>query len=242
MFNELFWDNPQPLEAQAKHHASDLASYAERDASVLIIEPGVPRAGRFISLMRDALIRLGFSIQAPCPHEGVCPFPGLRYGKWCHFVFDTADAPAKLQKLSEDANLVKDRAALSFVFAQRRKADEEPVSDSAEPISSGVPETEGAVSTKAASSAEAPVSMLSRMSGLFPDLRVRITSDPIKLPDYYTGRYGCSEVGMVLLTGTYQAADYLKECHSGSLVEVPMPDRKKAERDPKTDAIVIRLK
>ena len=47
---------------------------------------------------------------------------------------------------------------------------------------------------------------------------------------------------MVLLTGTYEAADYLKGCHSGSLVEVPMPDRKRGERDGKTGAIIIRLK
>jgi hypothetical protein len=46
----------------------------------------------------------------------------------------------------------------------------------------------------------------------------------------------------VMVTGTYQAADYLKTCHSGSLIEVPMPDRKHPERDQKTDAIIIRLK
>jgi hypothetical protein len=44
MFNELFWDNPQPIEAQAKHHASGLASYADTAASILVIEPGVPPA------------------------------------------------------------------------------------------------------------------------------------------------------------------------------------------------------
>ena len=77
---------------------------------------------------------------------------------------------------------------------------------------------------------------------MFHGLRVRITSDPIKLPEYYTGRYGCSELGMVMITGTYQAADWLKTCESGSLIEVPMPDRKKAERDPKTGAIIIKLK
>lgn len=226
MFNELFWDNPMPLESQAVHHAGEISSYAERDSSILVIEPGVPRAARFVSLMRDALITLGFKPESPCPHLLECPFPGLRHGKWCHFAFDTADAPAALHKLSGDAGLAKDRAALSFVFAQRKEITQDVENDAA------VPESENASS----------IEMVSRMAGLFPNLKVRITSDPIRLPEYYTGRYGCSELGMVMLTGTFQAADYLNTCESGSLVEVPMPDRKHAERDGKTGALLIRLK
>jgi len=230
MFNELFWDNPLPLEQQAKHYAEEISSYAESESSILVIEPGVPRAGRFISLIRDSLMRLDYKPVAPCPHDGVCPFPGLRHGKWCHFVFDTADAPAKLHKLSDEAGLAKDRAALSFIYSRR-----------------GVAVVEGEAGAGEAAAGQAPVpqaasEIVSRISGLFPDLKVRVTSDPIKLPEYYTGRYGCSERGMVMLTGTYQAADYLQTCHSGSLVAVPMPDRKSPEIDAKTDAILIRLK
>lgn len=237
MFNELFWDNPLPLEAQAKHHAETLASYADRNASILVIEPGVPRAGRFVSLLRDSLIRTGFEAVAPCPHQTTCPFPGLRYGKWCHFVFDTVDAPAKLHKLSEDAGLSKDRAALSFVYSTRTEnARVEPATD-AEPESAVLPDA-----AEAPVSAEAPSLVMSRLSSMFPDLSVRITSDPIKLPDFYTGRYGCSEMGMVLLTGTYAAADYLKGLDSGSFVTVPRPAHKKAETDQKTGALLIRLK
>jgi len=225
MFNELFWDNPLPIEAQAKHHAETLASYADRNASVLVIEPGIPRAGRFVSLLRDSLMRTGFEAVAPCPHQTTCPFPGLRYGKWCHFVFDTEDAPAKLHKLSEEAGLSKDRAALSFVFSKRTESA---------PL-----EADAAIGDADSADSSAVVS---RLSGLFPDLAVRITSDPIKLPDFYTGRYGCSELGMVLLTGTYAAADYLKGLGSGSLVTVPRPAHKKAETDQKTGALLIRLK
>ncbi len=223
MFNELFWDNPAPLEQQAKHHAKDLESYADGDASILIVEPGVPRAARFVSLLRDAFIRSGFSVASPCPHALVCPFPGLKKGKWCHFVLDTADAPARLHKLSEDSGLSKDRAALSFVFAARSSA----------------PAGDAPADEVAAPSTDSET--VSRLASLFSGLAVRVTSDPIRLPDYHTGRYGCSALGMVMLSGTYEAADYLSKCVSGSLVEVPMPDRKNPERDPKTDAIVIRL-
>ncbi len=231
MFNELFWENPLPLEQQAKHYAEELSSYAQSDSSILVIEPGVPRAGRFISLLRDSLIRLEYKPVSPCPHDGVCPFPGLRHGKWCHFVFDTSDAPAKLHKLSDEAGLAKDRAALSFIYSRRTGAViEEEAGTGAAETSTPIAET------------QAPSEILSRISGLFPDLKVRVTSDPIRLPEYHTGRYGCSERGMVMLTGTYQAADYLQTCHSGSLVGVPMPDRKHPEIDGKTDAIIIRLK
>lgn len=228
MFNELFWDNPLPIEAQSKHHAEEVASYADSESAILVIEPGIPRAGRFVSLMRDSLSRLGFAPVAPCPHDGVCPFPGLRYGKWCHFVFDTSDAPAKLHRLSDEAGLVKERAALSFIYSERKA------------ITGEASLAEGAATT-ATLDGVAPSERVSRLSGLFTGLRVRVTSDPIKLPDYYTGRYGCSARGMVMLTGTYQAADWLKNCHSGSLVEVPQPDMKNPEIDPKTGAIVIRL-
>ena len=226
MFNELFWDSPLPLEALAKQYANELSSYADTDAYMLVVEPGIPRSGRFVSLLRDSFMRLDFHPLAPCPHEGVCPFPGLRNGKWCHFVLDASGAPAKLRKLSDDAGLSKDRAALSFTFMRRTARKNEEVADD----------------TAAAPESRDSLSMVGGMAKLFPPLRVRVTSDPIKLPDFYLGRYGCSELGMVMLVGTYAASDYLRDCVSGSLVEVPMPDLKKAEIDGKTGAIVIRLR
>jgi hypothetical protein len=254
MFNELFWDNPLPLEAQAKHHAEGLVSYAAPESSILVIEPGIPRAGRFVSLLRDSLMRSGFPPVSPCPHEGECPLPGLRHGKWCHFVFDTSDAPAKLQKLSDDAGLPKDRAALSFIFAKRSKAvrDESDDATDVANVTGGATDDAKAIADEvmpkvdvndAAMNDVAPTERVRRLSGMFHGLRVRIASDPIRLPEFMSGRYGCSELGMVLVEGDYQASDYLREnCDSGSLIEVPMPDRKRSERDPKTDALVIRLK
>jgi hypothetical protein len=72
-------------------------------------------------------------------------------------------------------------------------------------------------------------------------MRVRIVSDPIKLPEYYTGRYGCSEEGMVMVCGTYEAGDWLRECVSGTLIGVSRPDPRKGERDGKTGALIVRL-
>lgn len=220
MFNELYWDNPEPIEAQVKHHAESLVSYADQNAQILVVEPGIPRSGRFISLLRDALLRKNFEALSPCPHQGLCPLPGLRHGKWCHFVFDTTDAPQKLHKLSESAYLTKERAALSFLLAARGdRAQKKEVSELQ----------------------ESSLSTVSRLTNQFSLLTVRVSSDPIKLPDYFTGRYACSELGLVLITGKFAQGDYLKNLEFGALLEVPRPKVKNPERDEKTGALLVRL-
>ncbi len=236
MFNERFWDSPQPIEAQAKHDASDIAAYADERSSILVVEPGVPRGGRFITLLRDSLARLGFVPLSPCPHANECPLPGLRFGKWCHFVFDTSDAPAALHKLSDSAGLSKDRAALSYIFSRRDPA----AKDSSAEDADGAAEAADATPAPSAEG-ESHLSVVNRLSGLFASLDVRVTSDPIRLPEYRTGRYGCSEMGMVLLVGKYEAGDWLKTCVSGSFIKVPRPDGRKLERDEKTGALLITL-
>lgn len=123
MFNELFWDSAQPLEQLVKKYSGQLLAYAAPSAALLLIEPGIPRAARFVSLFRDALIRKGFSVLAPCPHAGNCPMDGRKGGKWCHFVLETDNAPSRLKKLSAAAGIPKDRASLSFVFASRTEEE-----------------------------------------------------------------------------------------------------------------------
>jgi hypothetical protein len=222
MFNEMYLDDSVSVFDFADSQARDLASYALPDASILVVEPGIPRTANFVSLMRRALMKEGFAPAAPCPHEERCPFPGERGKKWCHFVFDTASAPEGLKKLSEQAGLAKDRAALSFVFSRGAKAAVQPVEEKT-------------------SGAEDSLSMLSRMSEMYPPLRVRIISDPIRLPGYRTGLYGCSDIGMVLVSGGYEAAKYLEQCASGSCLELPRPNRKELDRDPKSGALLIEL-
>ena len=126
MFNELFWDTPQPLEQVSKKYAGELLPYLKEEASVFVAEPGIPRAARFVSLLRDSLMRKGFMPLSPCPHVGVCPMDGRKGGKWCHFTLltDEADAPEKLLKISASAGIPKDRASLSFIFASSKPAAE----------------------------------------------------------------------------------------------------------------------
>ncbi len=87
--------------------------------AILLIEPGVRDAGRFLSRIREAALVRGWSIPAPCPHSGDCPMPGLRSTPWCHFTFPTGDTPAWLSRLSDKAKLPKARASLSFLLLVR---------------------------------------------------------------------------------------------------------------------------
>ena len=127
VFNELAQTNEMPPDYLAKTYVADIEKYFEKDSAkaqtVFIIEPGDPHSARLVSLMRDSLIRRNFMPLSPCPHIHVCPMAGRTAstpnGKWCNFAFDTLNAPEELLKLSRNANLSKERAALSFVLARR---------------------------------------------------------------------------------------------------------------------------
>ena len=131
MFNEVFQSESRPLDFLAKKYSEDLTRYGDKKTSYLVIEPGIPRSARFISLLRDTFIRKDMSITAPCSHCEICPMDGRllkgphmnktadsnRTGKWCNFAFPVKNAPEKLQKLSAAAKIPKERVVLSFVFA-----------------------------------------------------------------------------------------------------------------------------
>ncbi|MBO4508554.1 MAG: hypothetical protein J5747_07925 [Spirochaetaceae bacterium] len=214
MFNELFWDTPQPLEQVSKKYAGELLPYLKEKASVFVAEPGVPRAARFVSLLRDSLMRKGFMPLSPCPHTGVCPMDGRKGGKWCHFTLltDEADAPEKLLKISASAGIPKDRASLSFIFASS--------------VETGSRETAALMAQKLATE-------IKNACGL----KVRVVSDSIKLGDRGSGRYSCSEAGLTLLVAPEKAFT------SGDMLETAITSEqvKKLPRDKKSGAVKIEL-
>lgn len=138
MFNEVIQKQSEPPDFLAKKYSQALFKHLDfgegeeqskrSGPAILLVEPGVPKSARFVSLMRDAFIRRGLSAVAPCPHQGSCPMDGRRAGqngatgKWCNFAFETDGAPKKLLALSAKAGIPKERAVLSFVFAQKSDA------------------------------------------------------------------------------------------------------------------------
>jgi SAM-dependent methyltransferase len=127
VFNEMYGDisrnGTEILRRNAEKAARLLAAHASASSAILVVEPGFPRCGEFISLLRTVFLQRGRRPAAPCPHDTACPLPGGGEGghagvkkRWCHFAFDTDDAPAALHRLSHAAKLPKERAVLSFLF------------------------------------------------------------------------------------------------------------------------------
>jgi hypothetical protein len=129
LYNELFQDlSPvdfEGLNRLTEQHAGLLASLVHDEGEILVMEPGIPRSGEFISALRKALLGNKCLPISPCAHTETCPLPGGRIttgkssgkAKWCHFAFETGDAPADLHKLSSAAGIPKERAVLSFILA-----------------------------------------------------------------------------------------------------------------------------
>lgn len=122
MFNEIEQQGDMPPEYQNKKDFEQLINYAKPDTKFLLIEPGVPKAARTLTQFRERFIKQGYHIYSPCPHSEACPMDGFKAytgssHKWCNFAFTTTDAPKKLQTLSINAKLPKERAVLSFISA-----------------------------------------------------------------------------------------------------------------------------
>ncbi|MHB9292653.1 hypothetical protein Holit_01755 [Hollandina sp. SP2] len=175
VFNERFEGIPQ-ADTRALQQAADktsrlLSSLVTASGSILVLEPGVPWSGEWISALRSALLKRGQEAYAPCPHQKVCPCPGGK-AKWCHFTFDTEDAPSALHTLSSAARLPKQRATLSFLLTGH--AGKEPE----------VPQQEEKMLPVRILSDRFPVPYQSRMK---------------EGGEKRYGRYGCSPQGLVLV-------------------------------------------
>jgi len=248
-----------PPDYLAKKYSRELLNYAKSDASnsfgaevlsaasengatsggptILLVEPGDPKSARFVSLMRDALMRKDFYPLSPCPHFGNCPMEGKKGGKWCNFAFSTEDAPAALLKLSEKAGLPKERAVLSFVLSQKKgpttsENDSDGSSNSKkDPTTSGNGERDSRVKPENDRVGHSGADK----SNLLP---IRITSDYIKLPELHrSGYYACSQLGLLLAVD-----DHGIQPENGELLFVDQPkDPENLTRDKKSGALLLRL-
>ena len=204
VYNELFWNLPpadkEGLLSFTEAQADLLSSLTENDGAILVAEPGIPRSGEFISLLRQSLMERGRNPLSPCVHSAACPITGKgNKAKWCHFAFDTGDAPGQLHKLSAAAKIPKERAVLSYLFAGPKTE-----------IDTKVEKITGNNNTHAA-----------KLSSGKP-VKIRVISDAFAVQDSW-GRYGCSENGMVLVTGNRTNMNNLP---SASLLELPLDSKR----------------
>lgn len=220
MFNELDQASDMPPEFQTKKYYEQIQRYTEKDAGILLVEPGVPKAARTLSLLRTRFIKDGRTIAAPCPHAEECPMSGFKAytgskNKWCNFAFSTEDAPAKLQKLSVAAKLPKERATLSFIAVQTATS---------------------AVAERSRSTAEATNGDVTA---------VRITSDKLRLPNYMCGYYACTQFGLALIKLPDENNKRLPKPpfrpQSGDLIQVKIKTPDSLPRDEKSGGLIIEI-
>lgn len=240
MFNELDQASDMPPEFQSKKYYDQISKYSAPYARVLLIEPGVPKAARTLSLLRERFIRDDFAVVAPCPHAGECPMNGFKaytgsQHKWCNFAFTTEDAPARLQKLSVQAKLPKERATLSFLcvtgdLSLNRKLVAEAKTKAAD----------GGKLVSGSGKLGSDGGKLSSDSGKLSagtSIACRITSDAFKLPGNKTGFYACSELGLTLVKTKVEPGG--REIKSGDFIQVSIKNAAALARDEKSGAVVV---
>jgi hypothetical protein len=181
VFNEMYGDisrsNANSLSLNAEKASRLLAGYGSDASAFLVVEPGFPRCGEFISLMRGAFSEHGIRPLSPCPHDRICPMlcnsPGHGKKRWCHFAFETDDAPQALHRLSQAAGLPKERAVLSFLYASHCAANYS----------------------------------AAKQTAAGGENNLRVISDAFPLPQGRFGRYCCSAQGLILIRGEKNAVE-----------------------------------
>ncbi len=231
MFNEIFWDSKLRIYSEANKAVNNISKYLKTGGSSLVIEPGIPQGGEFIYYLRKAFLQKNFFVKSPCPNSKNCSIPAssdknllsknfpTANNKWCHFSFFTDDAPKKLIDLSENANLKKVRASLSFLYCKEfnKGANE----NSQKQLQKN--------STKENSKEDKKIFL------------ARISSDVLKLPDGKIGRYACSEKGFLLIVERYSPKAKLKQYIEGALIKLEVKNINLFLKDKKTGALLFEV-
>jgi len=127
LFNEIYESLPhsgtEGLKRIADNAAKLMSNIALTNGTILTVEPGVPQSGRFISFLRAAFLETGRQPLSPCTHASDCPFFNNKK-RWCHFAYETFDAPKELQQLSAAAALPKERLVFSYLLTATAKIND----------------------------------------------------------------------------------------------------------------------
>ena len=224
-FTEIFWSRAgrreRTLGERAASLMENLSGACKPGGRIFIAEPGEPRSGAMLSAMREAVILSGFSVESPCTHHRACPMAGAFGG-----MGDREDGRA--------------RSALPPVHSPRWRSKMPwchfPVPLDIAPRGLvrfseeiGLPKDRLTVSWLALRKPETGETKTEEEQR--GRLRVRLVSDPIRLPGGFEGRYSCSDLGYTLVVGA--AAQEA----AGSVLETERPA--KPVRDDKSGAVLI---
>lgn len=87
---------------------------------LMILEPATNQDGRKLLELRKKLIAEGYSIWAPCLHQGDCPLLTLSKNDWCHDRYHV-NAPEWFQDLEEHIPMKNRTVTTSYLLARKSK-------------------------------------------------------------------------------------------------------------------------
>jgi ribosomal protein RSM22 (predicted rRNA methylase) len=104
------------LPAVTREHL--VRAIAARAQVIALVEPGTPAGFQRVLAARTSLLALGWSIVAPCPHQGGCPMADPSGGDWCH---ESVRLPrSALHRQLKDGSRGFEDEPYSFVVATAR--------------------------------------------------------------------------------------------------------------------------
>lgn len=99
----------------------ELPPWAKKLEALMIIEPSTQEDGRKLAALRHKLLQEGYSLWAPCTHQGSCPLFTQSKTDWCHDrIFFTM--PAWFEALEAHLPMKNRTLTTSYLLARRRKS------------------------------------------------------------------------------------------------------------------------
>lgn len=137
VLNELFLDTSDRLELRTAF-CQELSRRLAPGGLLVLIEPALKRTGRDLLVVRDALLRGGLSVRAPCLLQSACPALE-RPRDWCHA--DRPWTPPEWSlEMGKQAGIARDSLKFSFVIFSNTPSAEEPNDDLFRIVSEPMPE------------------------------------------------------------------------------------------------------
>lgn len=224
-FTEFFWTSAgrreRNLGERAESLASDLSAACKPGGRIVLIEPGEPRSGAMLAALREAALLSGLQAESPCPHSRACPMPGAFGG-----MGDREDGRAKSALPPVHSPKWRPKMPWCHFPVPLDIAPAGLVRFSEEV---GLPKDRLTVSWLALKK-PAVGEKIPAVEQKGP-LRVRLVSDPIRLPGEWDGRYSCSDLGYTLVIGPAARED------AGSLLDLDRPAP--VTRDDKSGAVLV---
>ncbi|MGZ3743997.1 MAG: small ribosomal subunit Rsm22 family protein [Pseudobdellovibrionaceae bacterium] len=98
-----------------------LPAWAKHMEALMILEPSTQEDGRKLLEHRQSLIEEGFSLWAPCTHQGSCPLLAQSKNDWCHDRILFA-MPKWFEEIERHLPMKNRTLTMSYLLARRKKA------------------------------------------------------------------------------------------------------------------------